>query len=492
MKINKIVLYNFNSYEGLNEFDFTCENNSKNIILIGGKNGAGKTSLFTAIKIALYGPLSFGYVGVNPKYIAKIKDCINSRAFQKDVVRSKVQISVSLTVEREIKEYEITREWDYTKQKLDEKYYVKTEDRFLDGQELSYFQNYLQSMIPPDLFEFFLFDGEEVGSIFSTSTYNSYVKNAVYTLCGLDVFEIIRKYTTGYAGKASSKDEEKIYSHYKELRKNADEIDIEVLKENESLTYKEAYLKIKERDLYQFGAKDPEAAVNAKLRCHCEGLDFPGASPVKYFKIVGQKGTRNLYALVKEGQEDLSIEDKPKKKNKSVSEDDLLPEEKIDRTYLFYKNNIKRQILDHILNCHPSFFEQLVVNLLLEMGYGSDELSGRVIGKSHDGGIDGVIYEDKLGLSKIYIQAKRNNSSNTIGRPLLQAFVGAMQDVQKGVFITTSTFTKGARNYAEKQQQKSLKLIDGDLLAELMIKYGIGLEKIQTYTVYKINEDFFE
>lgn len=267
---------------------------------------------------------------------------------------------------------------------------------------------------------------------------------------------------------------------------------VEVLKENESLTYKEAYLKIKERDLYQFGAKDPEAAVNAKLRCHCERLDFPGASPVKYFKIVGQKGTRNLYALVKEDQEDLADKDEPKKKSKPVSEDDLLPEEKIDLTYLFYKNNIKRQILDHILDCHPSFFEQLVVNLLLEMGYGSDELSGHVLGKSHDGGIDGVIYEDKLGLSKIYIQAKRNDSSNTIGRPLLQAFVGAMQDVQKGVFITTSTFTKEARNYAEKQQQKSLKLIDGDLLAELMIKYGIGLEKVQTYTVYKINEDFFE
>ena len=266
---------------------------------------------------------------------------------------------------------------------------------------------------------------------------------------------------------------------------------VEVLKEHESLTYKEAYLKIKERNLYQFGAKDPEAAVNAKLRCHCEGLNFPGASPVKYFRIVGQKGTRSLYALVKEGQEVVD-EDESKKKKKSASEDDLLPEEKIDLTYLFYKNNIKRQILDHILDCHPSFFEQLVVNLLLKMGYGSDELSGRVIGKSHDGGIDGVIYEDKLGLSKIYIQAKRNDSSNTIGRPLLQAFVGAMQDVQKGVFITTSTFTKEARNYAEKQQQKSMKLIDGDLLAELMIKYGIGLEKVQTYTVYKINEDFFE
>ena len=267
---------------------------------------------------------------------------------------------------------------------------------------------------------------------------------------------------------------------------------IEVLKDNESLTCKEAYKKIKERNLYQFGAKNPEAVVNGKLRRHCEGLDFPSASPVKYFKIVGQKGTKNLYALINSEQEDFASKKECKKKVRAVLEDDLLPEEKIDLTYLFYKNNIKRQILDHILDCHPSFFEQLVLNLLLEMGYGSDELSGRVLGKSHDGGIDGVIYEDKLGLSKIYIQAKRNDSSNTIGRPLLQAFVGAMQDVQKGVFITTSSFTKEARNYAEKQQQKSLKLIDGDLLAELMIKYGIGLEKVQTYTVYKINEDFFE
>lgn len=225
---------------------------------------------------------------------------------------------------------------------------------------------------------------------------------------------------------------------------------VEVLKDSESLTYKEAYLKIVERNLYQFGAKDPEAAVNAKLRCHCEGLDFPGASPVKYFKIVGKKGTRNLYALVKEGQEDLID-------TKLLSEEDLLPEEKIERTYLFYKSNIKKQILEHIMDCHPSFFEQLVVELLLEMGYGSDELSGRVLGKAHDGGIDGVIYEDKLGLSKIYIQAKRNDSSNMVGRPLLQAFVGAMQDVQKGVFITTSSFTKEAKKYAEKQQQKSLK-----------------------------------
>lgn len=265
---------------------------------------------------------------------------------------------------------------------------------------------------------------------------------------------------------------------------------IEVLKDNKSLTYKEAYQKIVERNLYQFGAKEPEAAVNAKLRCHCIGLDFPGASPVKYFKIAGKKGKRNLYSLVEEAG--ISESEDDNKTQETASDEDSLPEEKIDLTYLFYKSRLKKEILDHIMDCHPSFFEKLVVNLLLQMGYGSDELSGNVIGKSHDGGIDGVIYEDKLGLSKIYIQAKRNDAGNTIGRPLLQAFVGAMQDVQKGVFITTSSFTKEARNYAEKQQQKSLKLIDGDLLAELIIKYGIGLEKIQTYTVYKINEDFFE
>ena len=265
---------------------------------------------------------------------------------------------------------------------------------------------------------------------------------------------------------------------------------IEVLRDNKSLTYKEAYKKIVEKNLYQFGAKDPEAAVNAKLRCHCVGLDFPSASPVKYFRIVGKKGKRNLYALVEESV--VSDEKEDTKKRDKVPDEDSLPEEKIDLTYLFYKSRLKKQILDHIIECHPSFFEKLVIDLLLEMGYGSDELSGRVIGQSHDGGIDGVIYEDKLGLSKIYIQAKRNDIGNSIGRPLLQAFVGAMQDVQKGVFITTSSFTKEARNYADKQQQKSLKLIDGDLLAELMIKYGIGLEKIKTYTVYKINEDFYE
>lgn len=261
-----------------------------------------------------------------------------------------------------------------------------------------------------------------------------------------------------------------------------------VLRENGSLTSKEVYEKIIEKGLYSFGAKNPIHVVNSKIRCHCEELDFPSASPVKYFKIVGKKGSRLLYALKDADEQSVSIGTEID----NITIDNQLPEERMDQTYLSYKDELKTQILDRILECHPSFFESLVVNLLLEMGYGVDDQSGKVLGKSHDGGIDGVIYKDRLGLSKIYIQAKRYEPGNTIGRQILQSFVGAMQDVQKGVFITTSTFTKEARKYAENQQQKSLKLINGDLLADLMIKYGIGLEKVKTYVVYKLNEDYFE
>ena len=222
MKINKVKLYNFSSYEGTNEFDFEITDKEKNIVLIGGKNGAGKTSLFTAIKVALYGPLAYGYVGVNNHYISKIKDLINSKVFQKDVVESGVQITLQLKIEREIRNFVITRKWDYTNQKLTEEYTVDRDGKLLNDQELSYFENYLRSIVPPDLFEFFLFDGEEVGNIFATSAYNTYVKNAVFTLCGMDVFEIIRKFTRGYISKNNLSDDDTAYDVYEVARQQVE------------------------------------------------------------------------------------------------------------------------------------------------------------------------------------------------------------------------------------------------------------------------------
>lgn len=227
MKINKVKLYNFSSYEGNNEFDFEITDAGKNIVLIGGKNGAGKTSLFTAIKVALYGPLAYGYVGVNSHYISKIKDLINSKAFQHEVVESEVQITLQLKIERDISNYVITRKWDYTNQRLTEKYTVERAGKQLKDQELSYFENYLRSIIPPDLFEFFLFDGEEVGNIFSTSAYNTYVRNAVFTMCGMDVFEIIRKFTHGYVTRNNSIDDDEVYDTYEAAKQQMELLEAE-------------------------------------------------------------------------------------------------------------------------------------------------------------------------------------------------------------------------------------------------------------------------
>lgn len=227
MKINKVKLYNFSSYEGNNEFDFEITDAGKNIVLIGGKNGAGKTSLFTAIKVALYGPLAYGYVGVNSHYISKIKDLINSKAFQQEVVESEVQITLQLKIERDISNYVITRKWDYTNQRLTEKYTVERDGKQLKDQELSYFENYLRSIIPPDLFEFFLFDGEEVGNIFSTSAYNTYVRNAVFTMCGMDVFEIIRKFTHGYVTRNNTIDDDEVYDTYEAAKQQMELLEAE-------------------------------------------------------------------------------------------------------------------------------------------------------------------------------------------------------------------------------------------------------------------------
>ena len=268
----------------------------------------------------------------------------------------------------------------------------------------------------------------------------------------------------------------------------------EVLKdEKEGLTYLEIYSRIKERRLYEFGAKSPQAVVHGEIRRHCEDLEFPSASPVKFFQIIRTNYNTNYYSLV----DDLNpspIKDSEKSGNQQYildSEDELLPEEKMVQSYHRYLGDLKHSLLEKVRECHPSFFEKLVVDLLLAMGYGCNDKSGQVIGKSHDGGIDGIISEDKLGLNLIYIQAKRYNERNNVGRPEVQRFIGAMQKAEKGVFITTSKFTKEALDFANAESRKHIRLIDGDSLVELMIRHSVGLERIKEYIIFKIDEDYF-
>lgn len=258
----------------------------------------------------------------------------------------------------------------------------------------------------------------------------------------------------------------------------------------EGMTHKQIYQEIVERDLYEFGAKYPPAMVHQELRRHCIDItNFPTASPIKCFRIVKTENGTNYYSLIEEQGEDVLSREKID--YVLDIEDEQLPEEKMVLAYQHYLNDLRFALLEQVRACHPSFFEKLVVDLLLAMGYGCDDKSGQVIGKSHDGGIDGIISEDKLGLNLIYIQAKRYNEGNNVGRPEIQRFIGAMQRAEKGVFITTSKFTREAIEFANAENRKHIRLIDGDNLVELMIKHSVGLEKIKEYVVYKINEDYF-
>lgn len=154
---------------------------------------------------------------------------------------------------------------------------------------------------------------------------------------------------------------------------------------------------------------------------------------------------------------------------------------------------MQQDLLDNVKKCKPNFFERLVVELILAMGYGGSrqEIFGEVVGKSGDGGIDGIIKEDRLGLDFIYIQAKR--WQGVVGSGEIRNFVGALdaKKANKGIFITTSFFSKDALE-SVRHFSKKVVLVDGDLLSRLMIENNIGVSKATSYEIKKIDSDYFE
>ena len=171
---------------------------------------------------------------------------------------------------------------------------------------------------------------------------------------------------------------------------------------------------------------------------------------------------------------------------------ELTPTEQLEQAHETISNDLAADLLSKVMEQTPAFFEHLVVDLLVKMGYGgSNSDAARVTQLTNDEGIDGIIYEDKLGLDKIYLQAKR--WTNPVGRPVIQQFAGALvgQNASKGVFITTSSYSKEARNYVAGLHQKIV-LIDGSELAKYMIEYNVGVSVKKVYEVKRIDNDYFE
>ena len=177
-----------------------------------------------------------------------------------------------------------------------------------------------------------------------------------------------------------------------------------------------------------------------------------------------------------------------------IVDDAQTPDEIMDAAYQTLRQSLVDEILRTLKNCSPAFFERLVVDVLVKMGYGGTRQdAGKAIGRSGDEGIDGIINEDRLGLDVIYIQAKKWDKDNSIGRPEIQKFAGALmgKKAQKGVFITTSSFTKDAQEYANQIGSKII-LIDGIMLAQLMIDYNVGVNLVASYELKRLDSDYFE
>ena len=193
MKINKLVLKNFRSYEEETVFDFTTTND-KNIILVGGKNGAGKSTIFEAIKVCIYGPIAYKYQGFNSSYISKIKSNINNNSLKNDSVDAFVSIDIELTENTDKNTYTLLREWTYTDKKLNENFFVYKNHSSspLNEEELNYFENYITSIISPKIFEFFFFDGEHLSEFFIGKNSNVHLKESLLSLCNFDTFDVLK------------------------------------------------------------------------------------------------------------------------------------------------------------------------------------------------------------------------------------------------------------------------------------------------------------
>lgn len=167
------------------------------------------------------------------------------------------------------------------------------------------------------------------------------------------------------------------------------------------------------------------------------------------------------------------------------------PEAVLEESYQLIRNALAQEVLERVKGSDPAFFEQMVVDLLVAMGYGGSQAdAGRAVGGTGDGGIDGIIKEDKLGLDAVYIQAKR--WENAVGRPVVQSFAGSLEGhrARKGVMITTSSFSPDARLYVENIEKKIV-LIDGEQLAQLLIDHNVGVTETARYVLKRVDSDYF-
>jgi len=212
-----------------------------------------------------------------------------------------------------------------------------------------------------------------------------------------------------------------------------------------------------------------------------KGSDFLNSNPSEFtLKMLEDDSDFQSYIPTRSKKEDAIT---------NADTEDMTPVDLIEKGFSEFEKSLKKDLLERLHESNPYYFQKIVLQLFKKMGYGDFEETT----KSHDGGIDGIINQDQLGIEKIYIQAKRYGDGNRVREPEIRNFIGAMSgDVSKGIFVTTSIFDDSAVKKATEARNHKIILIDGNQLVGLMIRYNIGVQIKNTYEVKELDEDFFE
>ncbi|WP_252242697.1 AAA family ATPase [Clostridium sp. ZS2] len=368
MIINSITLKNFRSYEDETTFSFTPKD-KKNIVLVGGENGAGKSTLFEAIKLCIYGPITYGYIGENYNYLTKIKNNINDNAFKNEDIECFLGLSISFKEGTQIKEYYLKRSWNYINQKIHETFDVSLNNTILNSEEKLYFDKYLKSVLPPSLFDFFFFDGEELSDFFTGKGANSNLKESILELFNYDTFEVLKKQLLSHQ-RSKSKSNSKL----EEVQNNFDEISCAVTS-----------LKLQIKDLQNTLLLDKEQLDNLLVRRASLEENFKnsgglleGEKAALNSEIATLENNRiNHNSEIKDFCNDtlpfLLLTDLLKETKNQITDEDSLNSYNAIRTKLSVQI-VKESILPHIERDIAIDFDEVAVDLLNNM-FNKNDLS---------------------------------------------------------------------------------------------------------------------
>lgn len=406
MKINKIELYNIGSYEGFNEFDISSQELQGNIVVVGGKNGAGKTTLFTAIKLCLYGFKESGYQAMNSFYKKEIKKLVNDKAKAENNANAYVLLDLDILNGHEWDRYILKREWSIEGTNF-EIFTVIKNGYELDEEEKVDFDNYLMNLLPPELFELYFFDGEQIADFFLEDSNNDRIKNAFLTICGYDTFDIIYKNFQRVSRQQGNEDDPTVlYFEAEDVLHNAEialkKCDNEIQSVNEEIEVEDMKLRALEEHFKAGGGVATEE-WNNKI------LSLKNEERIREEKNAWVKNAVNdliPYIILQRELNRLleQMEDEREAEKTQILQDSLL--------------SLLPEVLDAVAKRHPEMIESIqkdIVTELIEKTSKSRHEAILNLSKSEYNRLHNVILS-MLNIEKKDIVLARNEIRNSISR----------------------------------------------------------------------------